>query len=133
MSVWLHEYVDCANCTCSHYLNAACRMLLGVLAKRRSSALRFPAPEFWLRHLLSLCCLLPSRALFEAQVTYTTPRIIGSKRRKGILVINGAEMAIIRLRETSSSSTGRDTDATEATVLVAYQLSKVSRISHSVD
>jgi hypothetical protein len=70
-----------------------------------------------------------NRALFEAQVTYTTPRIIGSKRRKGILIINGAEMAIIRLQQ-SSSNNNRET---EATVLVSHLLSKVGLIfSHAM-
>jgi hypothetical protein len=73
------------------------------------------------------------------EVVYETPRLIGTRRDKGLLIINGAEMAIIRLQAqgpASSSSIGPATsgdsfmtagssDTAVATVLVQHQLSKV--------
>jgi len=64
------------------------------------------------------------RALFVDEVTYLMPRRLKDKRRRGVLIINGVELAVLDIQQFAVGQQQGEGDS-DVGVIANYPLSKV--------
>jgi hypothetical protein len=65
--------------------------------------------------------MTPQRALFVDEVSYRMPRRLKDKRRRGVLIINGFELAVVQTEPMGAQGEG------DANVIANFPISKVRR------